>query len=118
MATFADLKRAGLALPGVEFHRHLGQPALRANKKMFALWWPPDKATILKLERHHQTMLFDVRPNVFAPCKVGTGIWSYVNIAKLDRAELMAFVAEAWTQVVPKKLSRAYAARVSVSQTR
>jgi hypothetical protein len=106
VATFAELKRFGLALPGTESYLHLGQPALRANRKMFALWWAPDKTTILKLERHHQQMLFEVRPDVFTRCKVGTGAWSYVNIGKIDRDELKALVTEAWTQVVPKKISR------------
>ena len=118
MATFAELKRFGLALPGTESFEHLGQPALRANKRMFALWWAPDKTAILKLERHHQYMLFEVRPKVFTPCKVGTGTWAYVNLARLDRAELKVLVTEAWAQVVPKKISRAYSATAAVSRTR
>jgi hypothetical protein len=109
MATYADLKRLGLALSGAEFFHLMGQPGLRANGKTFALWWPPEDTTILKLDREHQMMLFDVRPDVFTPCKVGIGaVWSYVEIAKLGRAELKSLVTEAWTQVVPKKTSRAY----------
>lgn len=109
MATYADLKRFGLSLPGAEFFHLMGQPALRANRKTFALWWPPDRTTILKLDREHQVMLFDVRPDVFAPRKVGVGgVWSYVEIAKLDRAQLKSLVNEAWTQVVPKKTSRVF----------
>ena len=117
MAFFADLKRFGLALPGTEFYLHLGQPALRANKKMFALWWAPDKTTIMKLERHHQQMLFEVRPEVFTRCKVGTGTWSYVDISKLTCGELKSLVTEAWAQVVPKKLSRVHAASNGFSRT-
>lgn len=104
MATFAELRRFGLALPDAIEHPHMGQPSLRVCGKMFALWWEPSKTTIMKLEREHQMMLFEVRPKVFAPCKVGTGMWSYVDISKLTGAELNALVAEAWSQVVPKKL--------------
>ena len=114
MASFAELKRFGLALPGVEEYRHLGQPALRANARMFALWWPPEKTTIMKLEREHQHMLFEVRPEVFAPCKVGTGTWSYVDIGKLTPRELKALVTEAWMQVASKTQSRAFLALRSV----
>ncbi|HUJ45539.1 MAG TPA: MmcQ/YjbR family DNA-binding protein [Rhizomicrobium sp.] len=109
MATYADLKQFGLALPGAEFFHLMAQPALRANGKTFALWWPPDRTTILKLEREHQVMLFEVRPDVFTPCKVGVGgVWSYVEIEKLGRSELKTLVTEAWVQVVPKKTSRGF----------
>jgi hypothetical protein len=108
MASFAELRRFGLALPGVKEHPHMGQPSLRANGKMFALWWAPEKTTIMKLERHHQDMLFEVRPKIFTPCKVGTGRWSYVEIAKLDRTELKDLVVEAWSQVVPRKTVAAF----------
>jgi hypothetical protein len=108
MASFADLKRFGLALPGAEFFRLRDQPALRVHGRIFALWWEPDRTTILKLDRDHQTMLFEVRPKIFSPCRVGArGVWSYVEIAKLDRAELKDLVAEAWSQVAAKKIRRA-----------
>jgi hypothetical protein len=113
MATFAELRRFGLSLPGVREHLHMGQPSLRAHGKMFVLSWPPEKTTIMKLERHHQDMLFEVRPEIFTPCKVGTGRWSYVKISALDSAELRALVVEAWAQVVPKKISRAFFAAPS-----
>lgn len=105
MASFAELRRFGLTLPLAEEHLHLGQPSLRARGKMFVLWWEPERTTIMKLEREHQHMLFEVRPEAFSPCKVGTGTWSYVEIGKLTRGELHALVVEAWTQVVPKKTS-------------
>lgn len=99
MASYTDLRRFGLALPDVALHPHLGQPSLRARGKMFVLWWEPDETTIMKLDREHQHMLFEVRPDTFAPCKVGTGAWSYVDIAKLDRDEMKALLREAWSQV-------------------
>jgi len=108
MATFADLRRLGLALPGVSAKLHMrDQPSLRVGGRMFALWWEPEKTTIMKLDREHQHMLFEVRPDVFAPCRVGTGVWSYVDVGKLTRAELKALLHEAWSQVVPKNLRNA-----------
>ncbi|MBV8976034.1 MAG: MmcQ/YjbR family DNA-binding protein [Alphaproteobacteria bacterium] len=111
MASFAELKRVGLALPGVEEFRHRGEPALRVRGRMFAVWWPPSKITIMKLEREHQRMLFEVRPEVFSPCRVGTGTWSYVEIAKLSNKDLKALVIEAWMQVTPMTARRAWLAR-------
>lgn len=105
MATYGDLRRFGLALPGVVERMHMrDQPSLRAYGRIFALWWEPERTTILKLDRGHQDFLFDVRPDVFAPCKVGQGVWSYVELSVLTRAELRSLVREAWSQVVPGKL--------------
>jgi hypothetical protein len=62
----------------------------------------------MKLERHHQELLFEVRPEVFSPMIAGRLRWSFVDTAELDDAEAVELVREAWAQVVPKKLSRAY----------
>jgi hypothetical protein len=112
------LKRFGLALPGAEFFLLMKQPALRTNGKMFAMWWAPDKRAVMKLERGHQTMLFEVRPEIFSPCPVGTGLWSYVEVALLSRAELKDLVVEAWAQIAPKKISRAFFAAPSPKASR
>jgi hypothetical protein len=61
---------------------------------------------ILKLDRGHQELLFEIRPDTFSKCPVATVYWSYVEIAHLDEAELAALVLEAWSQIVPKKVSR------------
>jgi len=108
MATLAALRKFALALPEATEVIFKGEPWFVVRKKTFALWSKPDKRAILKLEREHQDMLFDVRPDVFTPCKVGTGgVWSTVDISELTQAELKGLVTEAWTQVVPKKMSRA-----------
>jgi hypothetical protein len=107
MASLEDLRRLALALPGAwetEFH---GEPWFQVGKKSFALRLRD--RFILKLERDHQHFLFEVRPQTFQPCKVGTGgVWSYVVLEDLDEAELADLVLEAWSTIVPKKVSRAY----------
>jgi len=118
VATFAALRRFGLALPEVVVHAYMGQPSLRARGKMFVLWSEQSKITIMKLDRAHQDMLFEVSPKIFTPCKVGTGMWSYVDIAKLGDAELKALVVEAWSQVVPKKIRDALTSNAAVSPPR
>lgn len=70
---------------------------------------------ILKLDRDHQQFLFEVRPDTFQPCRVGTGgVWSYVTLEDLDADEVADLVREAWAMVVPKKLSRPYLAALTV----
>ena len=113
MATFDQLRDFALTLPEAVEVEYRGDPWLVVRKKTFALWSKAAGRAIMKLDREHQHMLFDLRPDTFAPCKVGTGgIWSYVDLAKLTEKEVEALTLEAWMQVVPKKLSRAYASSI------
>lgn len=74
------------------------------GKKSFALRW--NGRVVMKLDKDHQHFLFEVRPETFQKCPVGTGVWSYVMLENLDAAELEDLVKEAWSMVVPKKVSR------------
>jgi len=105
MADIADLRRLALALPGAHEVAYKGDPWFNVGKKTFALF--TDGRAILKLDRAHQELLFEIRPETFQPCKVATVHWSYVQLADLDEAELTALLREAWTGIVPKKVSRA-----------
>ena len=107
IATFDDLRRLAIALPGAEEITYRGQPWFNVGKKTFALSW--GGRTIMKLDKGHQHFLFEVRPQTFQPCKVGTGgVWSYVVLEDLDEVELADLVLEAWSTIVPKKVSRGY----------
>lgn len=107
MASLAALRRIALALPGAWEQTHKGDPWFQVGKKSFAL--RSKDRFIFKLDREHQHFLFEVRPDTFQPCKVGTGgVWSYVVLEKLDEAELATLILEAWTSIVPKKVSRSY----------
>jgi hypothetical protein len=113
VATYAQLRSFGLTLPEAVEVIYRGESWLIVRKKTFALWSASTKRAIMKLEREHQHMLFDLRPDTFTPCKVGTGgVWSYVDVEKLGKKEIETLTLEAWTQVVPKKMSRAYASRL------
>lgn len=104
MAGLEDLRRASLALPGAHEVVYKGDPWFNVGKKTFALF--TGGRAILKLDRTHQEFLFEVRPDTFQKCKVATVHWSYVELAHLDDAELTELVREAWSQIVPKKMSR------------
>jgi len=106
MATLEDLRRLSLALPGAHEVVYKGEPWFNVGKKTFALF--TRGRAIMKLDRAHQELLFEVRPETFAKCKVATVFWSWVELEHLDEIELAELVLEAWTQIVPKKVSRPY----------
>lgn len=104
MADIEDVRRLALALPGAHEVSYKGDPWFNVGKKTFAL--ALGSRVVLKLDKPHQELLFEIRPDTFQPCKVATVHWAYVEIAQLDDAELAALVREAWAQIVPKKVSR------------
>ncbi|WP_293903932.1 MmcQ/YjbR family DNA-binding protein [Phenylobacterium sp.] len=104
IATFDDLRRLAVALPGAEELTYRGEPWFNVGRKTFALG--QRDRTILKLERGHQDFLFEVRPDTFQKFTFGPNVWSYVVLEDLDEAELADLVREAWAMVVPKRISR------------
>ena len=109
MATWADIRAAALALPGARESDMLGEPAFKVGRKGFVHAWRG--RVMMKLDRDHQELLFEARPDVFSPMVVGGGMrWSWVEIDALEADEVAVLVREAWTQIVPKKVSRAFEA--------
>ena len=104
MATLDDLRRLSLALPGAEEVTYKGDPWFNVGKKTFALF--VRGRAILKLDKPHQELLFEIRPDTFEKCPVATVYWSYVALGRLDEPELAELVLESWANVVPKKMSR------------
>lgn len=103
MADLAALRALALALPEVEERNWYGEPDFVFRGKSFAL--QSRGRIILKLDRAHQELLFEIRPETFQPCKVATVHWSYVRIENLDAAELGALVFKAWSTIAPKRLA-------------
>jgi hypothetical protein len=108
MASLEDIRRAALALPGVTEGDMLGETAFRVGRKGFIHAWRG--GIFMKLDEHRQELLFEARPDVFKPMAVGAMRWSWVAIEALDAKEIAELVREAWTQIVPKAVSRAFAA--------
>jgi hypothetical protein len=108
VADWEVLRAYALALPGVREVDYRGEPWLQVGSKGFVL--RSQGRVIMKLERHHQEFLFEVRPEVFTPMIAGRLRWSFAVIEELDDDEAVALVREAWTQVVPKTVSRKYLA--------
>jgi hypothetical protein len=104
MADWGDIRTAAMALPGVRESDRVGELAFKVGKKDFVVSWRG--RVVMKLERNHQELLFEARPDVFSPMNAGALRWSWVEIGALDAEEIAELVREAWTQIVPKKVSR------------
>ena len=82
-----------------------GEPWLTVGSKGFVQMWRG--RVVMKLDKGHQELLFEARPDVFSPMTAGRLRWSWVEIEALETEEVAALVREAWAQVVPKKVARA-----------
>ena len=80
------------------------EPWFNVGRKTFALGWKGQ--VVLKLDKGHQELLFEIRPETFRKFPVATVHWTAVELARIDDAELADLVREAWSQVVPKTVSR------------
>ena len=106
MATWDDIRAAAMALPQVNECDRPDDLAFRVGRKGFVQ--KGRQGVVMKLERHHQELLFEARPDIFRPMIAGALRWSWVELDALDAEEVPALVLEAWTQVVPKAVSRKY----------
>jgi hypothetical protein len=104
MATLADIRRVALSLPGAS-EGDYGGPRFQVGKKAFAHYWVRDDAWIFKLPHARQELLFEVRPETFRPFRAGAMVWSYVDVPALSKAEARLLATEAWSTIVPKKVS-------------
>jgi hypothetical protein len=107
MAAWADIRAAAMTLPGARETDHAGELAFKVGRKGFVHAFKG--RVLMKLEKHHQELLFEARPHVFTPMNSGAMRWSWVDIDALDSEELAELVREAWRQVVSKKTGRALA---------
>ena len=108
MATLADVRRVALSLPGAAEVESPGWTWFNVGRKSFVVFRADDRRWIFKLPKPRQELLFEARPDVFQPFRVGAMIWSYVAIEELTRAEIASLVTDAWTTIVPKKVARAH----------
>jgi len=117
VATWEDIRAVALGLPGVSEGESLGGRDFTVGTKGFVHNWRG--RVVMKLDKGHQELLFEVRPETFSPMVAGALRWAWVEIDHLDPAELADLVREAWACVVPKKVSRAYSgAPQSTQRTR
>jgi hypothetical protein len=105
LAKCAFIRRVALSLPAAQETDYKG-PRLAVDNKAFIHGWAPEARWVFKLPHHQEMMLFDTRPETFAPMRSGPMLWSYVRVEDLDASELRNLIVAAWRMVAPKKLSR------------
>jgi hypothetical protein len=106
VATWDDIRAVALTLPGAWENDWRGNPLFQVGRKGFVQTW--DGRVLMKLDKNHQELLFEARPDVFSPMMAGALRWSWVEIDALDPNEIADLVLEAWACVVPKKVSRPF----------
>ena len=107
---YAILKTIALALPGAQEIVDRHGIWFNIGSKTFARHGMGGGRWIFKLPMAQQMMLFDARPETFAPMRAGRLVWSYVAVENLDTAELKDLLTAAWKMVVTKKAAKAYEA--------
>ncbi len=104
MSTIDDLRRIALALPEAYEQPHFDITSFRVAKKLFVTCDEQKNRATLKLDRGHQTMLFEVRPEAFSPAIWGKLVWTYVELDQVTPTDLEGLVTRAWRLVAPTRL--------------
>ncbi len=105
---YATLKKIALALPGAREVVDRHGIWFNIGTRTFALHGMGGGRWIFKLPMAQQMMLFDARPQTFAPMRAGRLVWSYVAVENLDAAELKDLLVAAWRVVAPKAVQAEY----------
>jgi len=96
MSTCEDVRKAALALEGVEEVDHWGRPAFRTKKRIFITLRPAEERAMFHIPEEHQELLFEVRPEAFEPLHWGKITRCFVNLKNVPAREIAALVREAW----------------------
>jgi hypothetical protein len=102
------LKRIALGFPEAHEIFWHGDPWFNVGTKSFALFSSQKGLWIFKLPHPQQMMLFDARPEIFSAMRAGRMVWSFVDVEKLDTAEIKDLLEAAWRMVTPKYVQRQY----------
>jgi hypothetical protein len=107
-------RRAALSLPGVTEGSHQGHADFRAGKRIFAtLGYPDESWGMVQLTPEQQSVLIEAEPDIFRPVPGGWGKRgsTHVRLARADQTTLQSALTMAWTNIAPKSLLKANAAK-------
>jgi hypothetical protein len=96
MSSCDDVRRCALPLEGVSEVDHWGRPAFRTKKRIFITLRPLEQTAMFHIPEEHQELLFEVRPEAFAPLHWGKITRCLVKLKEVPAKELEALVREAW----------------------
>ncbi|MBN8975991.1 MAG: MmcQ/YjbR family DNA-binding protein [Rhizobiales bacterium] len=99
MSTPADVRRIALTLDGVSEIDHLGRPAYRTRKRIFAVMRAD--GLFLHLPDERKDFLFAAAPDVFVTFMWGKTANLIAQIERIPLAELRDLIHEAWQHASP-----------------
>jgi len=107
MCTFDDVRRISMALPEAEeILTWETDITFRVRSKIFAMGGDGADHASIKATPLVQADLVDRDPKTFAPAAyVGRFGWIYVDLDRIDDAELERLIRQAWRLTAPKRLA-------------
>ncbi len=107
MATFDDVRRISMSLPEAEeILTWETDVTFRIRSKIFAMGGDGADHASIKATPLVQADLVDRDPKTFAPAAyVGRFGWIYVDLDRVDDAELERLIRQAWRMTAPKRLA-------------
>ena len=107
VATFDDVRRISMSLPEAEeILTWETDVTFRIRSKIFAMGGDGADHASIKATPLVQADLVDRDPKTFAPAAyVGRFGWIYVDLDRIDDAELERLIRQAWRMTAPKRLA-------------
>jgi predicted DNA-binding protein (MmcQ/YjbR family) len=107
VATFDDVRRLAMALPGAEeILTWETDVTFRVRSKIFAIGGDGADHVSIKATPLVQADLVDRDPKTFAPAAyVGRFGWISVDLGRIGEAELERLMRQAWRLTAPKRLA-------------
>ena len=110
-ATYQDVLRFGLALPGMIEGRSYGTPSLHVGRKLVARLRDEDEALVVKVDPAERATLMDTFPDAFfLTDHYRNHPYVLVNLWAVTPDELRRVVEGAWRMVASKRQLAAFEA--------
>lgn len=106
MATFEDVTRIALSLPGVETGTSYGTPAVKVGKKLIArLREDGETLVLLAVEDIEQRFLMETQPDVFYKTPHYEGYDTVlIRLSLIDKSQLEQLIEQTWERRATKTL--------------
>lgn len=109
-ATWQDVLKIGLALPGVEEGTSYGTPALKVAKKFLTRLRTEDGSIVVMMPMDEREIKMEAAPEIY---HITDHYRSWptvlVRLSNVPKKELAALLTRAWENAAPKKLLAAAA---------
>lgn len=104
MISTETARQLALALQGTGEHDHFGKHAFRANKRIFATLWIPERRMMVKLSLIDQSVFHAFDPTIFYPVpnKWGLQGCTFVELDKVRPDMLKDALTLAWQETALK----------------